>query len=98
METTARPPITPPATATVVWVLVAPPGTFCALFVKPAPAFADSMISIPVVAVVTIVSTAVVVLPVATSEVDVPEDTSDVIAGAKMSLVGEVETKPRLVV
>ncbi len=54
-EIRARPPITPPAIAIVVWVLFAPPvALFSAPLVKPAPAFEDSICPGPAVVVVAV--------------------------------------------
>lgn len=85
MEIKARPPITPPATATVVCVLIAfPLVLFCALLVKPAPPLEDSSCPAPVVVAVAVVA----VSPTTTGvEPDASRDALDVIAGSKLSLV-----------
>lgn len=88
MEIRTRPPITPPATATVVWVLIAVPVTlFWAPLVKPAPALEDSSCPDPVVVVVVAMSPTIP----ADVELDVAEDASDVVVGAKLSLVWVAE-------
>ncbi|KAJ2973557.1 hypothetical protein NUW58_g8907 [Xylaria curta] len=82
MEIKARPPITPPATATVVWVLTAfTVVLFWAPFVKPGPEFADSITDPDVVAVA--------VPPALTSdaELDAAKDVPDVVVGADSLLV-----------
>lgn len=90
MEIRARPPITPPATATVVWVLIPlPEVVFWAPFVKPAPASEDSRCPDPVVVVVAVPAAAI-----SEAELDALENASDVGVGAKLLLVWIVEGRP----
>lgn len=92
MEIRARPPITPPATATVVCVLIAfPLVLFCALFVTPAPPLEDSSCPAPVVVAVAVVAASPTTTDV---EPDASGDALDVIAGSKLPLVWVVIPRP----